>query len=229
MNLNASTIVTILILLTTVATIGLIYYARVVVPRRMEARIRQSVRAFAMAIELRIPSHQGLADRVMQLCLLVGKDMQLSRRKLHTLELVAQLRDIGMCAIPYRLVNHKSPYSWDDADWATYFRHAEVGAAMLELVPWLRYLAPIVRTHHLDYAGSEDVPFPAKDDIPVEARILKVVGDFVWHSRLQGAILARDTIRRESGTKYDPAVVDALVNVLTSVRGESTTTLVQAT
>ncbi len=203
----------------TVATVTILFYSRIAMPRRLEERLRQSIQVFGTAIELRFPSHKGLTERVVVLARLIGKRLKLSEKTLVTMQMAAELRDIGLCSIPYSLVHEKSTYNWDDADWSTYYRHAEVSGAMLELVPSLRHLAPIVRLHHTDFRGTGTEIFPSGEDIPVEARILNVVCEYVWLSRLQGSLLSRDSIIRGRGTAFDPAVVDSLLEVLTSNSG----------
>jgi response regulator RpfG family c-di-GMP phosphodiesterase len=202
-------------------TAGIAYYSRVLLPRRIEQRIRESVSAFGTAIELRFPNHCGLSDRVVMLSLAIGRRLNMSPKELRTLELACRLRDIGLCAIPYALVNKKSPLEWDAADRETYHRHAEVSGAMLELVPYLSHVAQLVRSHHLDFDGGPENPFPSRLDIPIHSRIMHAVSDFVWYSRLEGSLLARDRMKRGAGQKYDPRVVECLLQVLTSSRVES--------
>lgn len=208
-----------------VSTAAIFYYARFVLPARMERRMQQSVQAFGTAIELRFPSHRGLTERVARLSTMVGRKLGLGPARMRRLQMAAQLRDVGLCAIPYGLVNRKSTFHWDDADWATYFRHAEVSGAMLELVPSLRDLATIVRFHHTSYRRSPEL-IPGGDDLPIESRILRVVCEYVWLTRLQGSLLALDSIKRGRDDQFDPRVVDALVQVLTSSRADSSRSLI---
>ncbi len=200
------------------ATLGMWYYARVLLPRRLEERLRDSVRAFATAIELRAPSHKGLTARAVSLGHAVGHALGLSARDLRDLEMAAELRDIGLCAVSFRLLNAKPWVDWTDADRADYFRHPEVSAAMLELVPSLRHLSGIVRCHHVAFDGSSGPVFPSKSDIPIQARILAAVCEYVWLERMQGALLARERIRDGAGASFDPDVVRAFLGVLTSSR-----------
>lgn len=211
-----------------ISTAAIAYFSRVILPGRKDRRIRQAIQAFGTAVELRIPANKGLSERVVALSLAAGRRLQLSPRTLQRIELSARLRDIGLCSVPYDLVNRKRESDWNEADWATYFRHAEVGGAMLELVPSLRDLAPIVRWHHARYDTGPESGFPTRSDIPIEARILKVVSDYVYLSRNKGMILARDEVIREAGKAYDPKIVDALLIVLTSARVESASELVPA-
>jgi response regulator RpfG family c-di-GMP phosphodiesterase len=216
----------VVIALVAVATLGLLYYVRIYLPGRLDGRFRQSLNAFSTAVELRFPSHKGLTERVVPISREVGKRLGLNAKKLNDLETAAILRDIGLCAIPYKLVNGRAVVSWSQAEWDTYDRHPEVSAAMLELVPSLREIAPIVRCHHARFDGSSGPFFPSRDALPLEARILKVVTEYVWAERNQGAVLASDELVTGSGTSYDPAVVEALRAVLTSSRGVRSESLV---
>ncbi|MFY9233450.1 MAG: HD domain-containing phosphohydrolase [Fimbriimonadaceae bacterium] len=197
----------VLVLLAT-ATAALAYYLRQHLPRQLDARTRESIKVFSKAVELRFPTHEGLTERVAEICVVVGIRLGLNDRQLRTLDLVAQLRDIGLCAVPYRLINGKSFVRWTETEKEAYLKHAETSANMLEQIPMLKMLAPMVRHHH--------APFDEK--LPIESRILKVVGDYVWSERWQGEMLARTYLEQGSGKEYDPRIVTALFDVLTSTR-----------
>lgn len=195
---------------------GLLYYIRWVLPVRSDAKFRESLRAFSTAVELRFPHHTGMTERVAKLSVATGRKLMLSSATLRRIDTAAQLRDIGLCSISYRLGNEKHPTEWSDAELATYDRHPEAGAAMLELVPSLRHIANIVRCHHANYDGSSGSFFPKGEDIPIESRILNVVSSFVWNEKTIGSLLAYDDLERFSGSIYDPSVTAAFKSVLRS-------------
>jgi response regulator RpfG family c-di-GMP phosphodiesterase len=199
------------------ATVWLVGYVLFYLPRQMEDRFVQPMKAFSTAVELRFPSHEGLSLRVVGLSRAVGRQMGLSTKRLRDLETAAHLRDIGLCAIPYSVVNGKAANQWSAPEKLTYDRHPEVSGAMLELVPTLRHLAEIVRCHHSRFDGHDSDGLTGKD-IPVEARVLKVVTEYVWIERWQGDLIARQRVRDGLGTEYCPDVVAALWTVLTSTR-----------
>ncbi len=201
-----------------VATVGLLIYVRFVLPKQIESRFRDSLKGFSTAIELRFPSHQGLTSRVVPLSLALGRTIHLDGSSLRNLETAAQLRDIGLCAIPFSLINNKPAHKWDDADHQTYWRHPEVAAAMLELIPSLRGVANMVRNHHASYDGSHGPFFSAGDNIPIESRILCIVTEYVWLERSVGHLLACDALKSGRGTRFDPFLVDQFFTVLTSPR-----------
>lgn len=214
-------ILTVVVLtLMTVATFWLLYYSRSILPKQLDERTSESVKAFGTAIELRFPSHKGLSKRVISLSDAVARHMKLAPQTKRDLELAGRLRDIGLCSIPYRLVNDMQPNEWNVHDKATYLRHAEVGGAMLETIPELSRLAAVVRYHHARYDGADDPTNPAGLSLPMESRILKVVADFVWYERLQGSLIAKEILKAGRGSAYCPQAADALLTVLTSSRVE---------
>lgn len=198
--------------------IAMIFYAKVVLPRKLQERFQESAKAFGTAIELRFPSHKGLTDRIVTLSRFLGSHIGLNESQLESLELACRLRDIGLCAIPYKLVNNKSYSEWTDRERETYFRHGEVSGAMLELLPPLRNIADLVRQHHTTYAPAHLGQKITGRDIPVESRVLKVVSDYVWLEKWQGDILAREVLRDGRGADYDPDLVDEFLTVLRSNR-----------
>ncbi len=207
------------LLVAAAATAWLLYYVRWYLPSQMDERFRESLKAFSTAIELRFPTHSGLSNRVLGLSAGVGRLMGLRHAQLRDLQMAATLRDIGLCAIPYNLVNGKAEEDWTEAEQMTYDRHPEVSGAMLELVPSLKHIAPIVRLHHANFDTlPADPTIPSGKRLPVEARVLKVVTQYVWLERTQGDFLARETIREGIGTIYCPAATEALLAVLTSAR-----------
>jgi len=204
------------VLFALVLTTGaMLYYAHFHLPARIEQRTRESMKAFSTAIELRFPVREGLSKSVVQISREVGRRMGCSSATLRRLEMAARLRDIGLCSVPYSLINEKPRWEWTHSDHAMFDRHPEVGAAMLELVPSLSNVANIVRTHQMPY---DNKTVPSRDDLPPEARILKVVSDYVWFERTQGPMLARETLRDGMGKTYDPDVATVLLLMITSIR-----------
>lgn len=205
-------------------TAAMLYYARFYLPAKIEARTRESMKAFSTSIELRFPVREGLSNRVVALSREAAIRMGLSHKQVVKLEMAARLRDIGLCAVPYQLVNDKPVGEWSQGDKDIYERHPEVGAAMLELAPSLKHLSGIVRTHQARFDGGGGPFFPSREDLQIEARILKVISDYVWMERTQGALLAKTALREGAGTVYDPDVVFKVLALLSSSRGSESPT-----
>ncbi|MBC8065493.1 MAG: hypothetical protein H7Y17_11720 [Chlorobia bacterium] len=199
-------------------TIWLIYYVQFHLPRQLEQRFLESMKAFSKAIELRFPMNSGRSDELIRFARLIGKRFGYTRSELHILELATYLRDIGCCAIPYRPFNEKDRADWTPVESKVFAKHPEVSGAMLELVPSLRHVADSVRWHHARFDGENVVGSPTGTDLPLNARILKVASDFVWLAQEVGPGAATKAIENGVGTEYCPEVVQEFIQVLTSSR-----------
>jgi response regulator RpfG family c-di-GMP phosphodiesterase len=192
-------------------TAGLAYYRFVVMPAEFESKMQESARAFGRAVELRFPNHCGLTDLVNRHARRLAKKLGFGPKRTIQLEMATRLRDIGLCAIPYNLVNKRPWLEWSASETHTYDCHAEVGGAILETIPALRPYAPMVREHHAPFApvlGEPDRRLPK-----IEARIIKVCAEYVWHSRHRGEKTAREHLEQGKGSKYDPQLVDLLLGL----------------
>lgn len=124
-----------------------------------------------------------------------------------------RLHDIGKLALDSALYNHPAPLS--SHQWQAMRRHPAIGAAMVEQLPDLAYLAAVIRHHHERWDGGGYPAGLATEEIPLGARIVAVVDAFdamVWaRSYRHPATVAeaRGEIRRHAGSQFDPEVVNA--------------------
>lgn len=198
------------------AALMLLAYSMLIAPRHSDRRLLDSISAFGKAIELRFPPQEGMMARLSSLTTDLSRSLHLENRTDERLRRLVRLRSIGLCAVPYKLGNGESPKDWDQAEAQTYARHFEVSGAMLELSPVFRDLARLIRFQGARFDGLSGSAYPAGEDIPIESRIIRLVGDYVWLERWQGNLLARESIRDGAHHEYDPALVAKFLEVLTS-------------
>lgn len=191
----------------TLATLILIGYVFAVLPRLMERRLRESLRAFATAIELRAPQTAGTTADVIELSAQIGRRVGLDRNQRRQLEAAATLRDVGLCAVPYHIVNCERERTQDEQ--VIFARHPEIGAAMLELVPSLSPIAEVVRNHHSARSFQRE---------PLAA-ILNVATEFVRIRKLEGEGAAFRALGEMLDSRFDPMIVGVLGGV-SSARAE---------
>jgi response regulator RpfG family c-di-GMP phosphodiesterase len=208
----------VILVLAAVTTIWLVYYVQIYLPRQLEQRFLESMKAFSRAIELRFPANTGATLQVIEISKAIGRRFSYTRSELHTLELAAHLRDIGCCAMPYHPFNDKPRTTWTENETKVFAKHPEVSWAMLELVPSLRHVALDVRWHDARFDGQNSVGCPVGPFLPLNARILKVSSDFVVLEQRIGSGAAKQEIESRAGTEYCPDVVSEFVQVLTSSR-----------
>ena len=105
--------------------------------------------------------------------------------------------------------------------------HPELGARILEPVPRLRAVAPIVRASHERYDGLGYPDGLAGESIPLEARIVAVCDAFdaMVSDRPYRRAMTREAataeLRDGAGSQFDPQVVHAFVEELAYLHREA--------
>ena len=157
------------------------------------------------AMDHHIPELRGHARRVASYALRLAKEMGLNEEDQKGVYLGAMLHDIGLLK-----------YSQDDY-WGMkkFDLHPKLGYDMIKAVSVWRGVAPAVYSHHERFDGTGYPRGIAGQDIPLEARIIAVaeVFDAMVSSRSYKAPLGFDAavteLKLNSGTQFDPAVVEA--------------------
>lgn len=194
---------------------------------RLDALSAGTVLAFARAIDANSPWTAGHSERVTQIALEIGRDLQLSETELDTLQRGGLLHDIGKIAVPPAVLD-KASYLTND-EWALMRRHPVVGCEILSPIPAFADALPIVRSHHERMDGSGYPDQLRGEDIPYLARVLAVadVFDALASDRPYRAAMTSEVacsiIQRGSGTHFSPKVVHALVNVVHGGRVSAST------
>ncbi|KAF1034821.1 MAG: Cyclic di-GMP phosphodiesterase response regulator RpfG [Herbaspirillum frisingense] len=161
------------------------------------------------------PSHE---DRTADLCVKIAEQLALPRDRIDVLHMAAQVHDIGKARIPLTLLN--KPGRITDDEYGVLKSHVQIGYDILKKISFPFNLAEIVWCHHEYLDGSGYPRGITAESIPLEARILTVSdivesisADRPYHKSL-GMAAALDEIRRLRGTRLDPQVVDACLDVI---------------
>ena len=124
----------------------------------------------------------------------------------------ALLHDIGKMGIPDGILLKQSELT--DDEWAIMRKHPVYAYDLLSGISFLRTALEIPFFHHEHWDGS-GYPFGLKgEEIPLSARIFAIVDvwDALCHNRPYRAAWPHaqicDYIRAQSGSHFDPAVVD---------------------
>jgi putative nucleotidyltransferase with HDIG domain len=185
-----------------------------------------------------IPSHERAIERVIEMAqaldqrecgtgehsLVVARYAELTARELDLPEEVVQdlrlaglLHDVGKSGVADAIVS--KPAELTDDEWMAMRYHPEIGAALLndagldEIREW-------ILCHHERPDGQGYPRGLRGDDIPLEARILAVADSYEAmtndrvYRRAIGRWRARDELRRNAGTQFDAAVVEAFLRAV---------------
>jgi HD-GYP domain-containing protein (c-di-GMP phosphodiesterase class II) len=164
--------------------------------------------------------YTGIHSRtVVALAVAVAEHMGLDPLRRRNVEFGALLHDVGKIAVPKEIINKPGPLS--DQEWAVVRMHTVEGQRLLDRVGGvLRDVGTIVRASHERWDGSGYPDGLAGEAIPLEARIVSCCDAFnaMTTDRPYRSARAVDVAMAEldanSGTQFDPAVVEALVQVV---------------
>ncbi|NTW77267.1 MAG: HD domain-containing protein [Syntrophaceae bacterium] len=176
-----------------------------------------TIEALANAVDAKSPWTAGHSDRVTRLSLLIGKEMGLSKAELDLLRLGGRFHDMGKIGVPEVILD--KPGKLTEEEYAIIKQHPQKGADILKPVHAYREAIPIVAQHHERYDGLGYPLGLAGEEIALGARILAVADVFdALHShrpyRSSWQIeRVLDYLREESGTFFDPDVVNTFLRI----------------
>jgi len=176
--------------------------------------------ALMQLLNERTPDLHEHVDGVGQLVLTLGREFGLDAEQLDELLRAAELHDIGKLAVPDDILHKPGPLN--SAEWQFMRQHTLVGERILTVDPALRPIARLVRASHERWDGRGYPDGLAGPQIPLGARIITACDAFEAMTSdrcYQGARGASDAIaelRRNAGSQFDPAVIDALCRLLSA-------------
>ena len=186
---------------------------------QMKQLFHSTIASLAMAIDAKDQYTHGHVNRVQQLVVMIAVKLRWKEGQeegVEGLKAAALLHDIGKLAIPEYILNKPSGLTkWEIQKMQT---HPDVGAEILETVPFPYEVVPYVRHHHEKWDGTGYPDGLKGEDIPLGARILSVADcyDALRSDRPYRAAMSREValeyITSLIEKSYDPAVVDALVD-----------------
>lgn len=187
--------------------------------KRLRERERLALWALFRAFEARDAEAARKMRLAAEIAVLLAIECRCSLKDVQTLRDAGFVYDIGKLSIPDKLL--ASPAALSAQARAHVQKHAEIGASILAVdgSSLFASAAQLALEHHERYDGEGYPKRLRRDAIAMPARLLAVGDAFVAmiHKRADRPAMAfghaLDQIRRESGTHFDPAVVDALERI----------------
>jgi two-component system cell cycle response regulator len=124
----------------------------------------------ARALCERDPSRRQHLFAVASLCEHVAERLALTPSQVETIRQAAQLRDIGMLAVPDTILRKRAPLGTDE--WRLFRQHPAIGERIVGTVPSLGAVARIIRSSHEWVDGNGYPDGLVGDAIPLGSRII---------------------------------------------------------
>jgi HD-GYP domain-containing protein (c-di-GMP phosphodiesterase class II) len=175
----------------------------------------RTIDTLVTALGTKVPLAVGRSRRVARVAVWMAEEMGLSPHQIGTVRYAAVLHDVGQLGVPTRLLRRPES-ELSDAERAVLERHPVVGAQMIEGIDFLEEARSGIRHQRERFDGAGGPAGLSGSEIPLAARVLAVAVAFERLTRECADVGDTSTSRalgevmRESGSRFDPAVVDAL-------------------
>jgi putative nucleotidyltransferase with HDIG domain len=186
--------------------------------RRLERSSFEAIESLNAAVDAKDPSTAGHSQRVEEIAVRIGRELEIDPARLELLRLGALFHDIGKLAVPDAIL--LKPARLTRQEFEVIKRHCVDGARIVDRFGPLRPVVAIIRHHHEHWSGAGYPAGLEGETIPIEASIVGVADswDAMTTNRPYKAMLsveeAREELRRCRGTQFRPDVVDALLSAM---------------
>jgi len=157
---------------------------------------------------------------VARLTCMLGQFIGFDAEQLKMLERGAVLHDIGKIGISDTIL--LKPGSLTTEEWKTMRLHPDIGARIIEGIPFLQETLPIIRYHQERWDGSGYPLGLQGTEIPLAARLFAVVDayDALTTDRpYRNKITTKEALqylKEKAGELFDPEIVDAFEQLIKS-------------
>ncbi len=174
---------------------------------------------FAGLLNMRESTRRNHAQRVAERSRDIAVALELAESAQQDVFLAGMVHDIGKIALPDHILD--APYrSLSGKDLKAFQEHTRIGERALVSLEPLREAAAITRSHHERFDGGGYPEGLRGAEIPIGARIVAVMSDY--YDLMAGELVdgmasaseARAFISSHAGTRYDPHVVKAFLEVV---------------
>lgn len=176
-----------------------------------------SIQMLAGAVDEKDPYTRGHSDRVTRYSMLIAKEMKLDSAFMETLQISAQLHDVGKIGIEDHIL--KKPGALTPEEFEVMKTHTTKGANILRPVPQLAEMLPGIELHH-EALDGRGYPYGLEgDQIPLLARVIAVADTFDAlttnrpYQKEHTPEQALQIIQNLAGKRLDPEAVKALLAV----------------
>jgi putative two-component system response regulator len=157
-------------------------------------------------------------SRVAEYSSLIAKAMFMPDDVVEVINCAGLMHDIGKISLSDAILMKDDKLT--PQEWADVKMHPVLGSMMMEQLKLFRAEEPLIRHHHEWFDGHGYPSGLSGDKIPIGARIIAVADayDAIASTRPYREALtphiALNTIRQNSGSQFDPKVVDAFFEVV---------------
>lgn len=176
------------------------------------------VKNLAKAVDVKSKYKTSHSQNTANLAKAICKKLNLNEKTSDLIYYAGLLQNIGKITLPEKIFNQKGTLSSED--WKQLQKHPNVGINILMNINFLSEVIPYIHYHRERYNGSGGPEGLKGFSIPLGSRIIATADAYsaMTTDRPYRKALSKneaiDIIKSESGTKWDPVIVDTLINIV---------------
>lgn len=179
----------------------------------------RTIKVLAQAIDARDHYTHSHSENVAKYAAIIAAEMGLPSKEIEIIRQACELHDLGKIGVEDCILT--KPSSLTEEEWKQIRRHPLIGVQILEPLTFLNDVIDLVRQHHEHYDGTGYPEGRRVEDIHLGARIIHLADAYEAMTSARsyrktpltkGA--AVEEIKKNSGTQFDPKVVQAFLKVL---------------
>lgn len=185
----------------------------------LRAIYRDTVRAFAAAIDIKDKYTQGHSDRVGKYSEIIAREMGWGEEEVEGMAIAGYLHDVGKLVVERDIIN--APYKIDAKQSSELNRHPGAGYDILLPIHHPFADIPLMAKYHHERLDGRGYPEGLTDkQIPIGAKIVSLADSFdamttdrPYKTRRTFDEVIKD-FRKNTGTQFEPIVVSAFCRAL---------------
>lgn len=195
----------------------------------LRAIYRETVRAFAAAIDIKDKYTKGHSDRVGKYSEIIAREMGWGEEEVEGIAIAGYLHDVGKLVVEREIIN--APYRIDAKESKELNRHPAAGYEILLPIHHPYADIPLMAKYHHERLDGRGYPDGLMgDEIPLGAKIVSVADSFdamttdrPYRTRRNLEEVIVD-FRRNTGSQFESEVIVALCRaLLKEIKGETKT------
>jgi putative nucleotidyltransferase with HDIG domain len=186
----------------------------------LEATYDQTLASLISALDARDQETEGHSLRVSALATKLGETLGYTHQQLKVLERGSLLHDIGKIGISDTILHKPGPLNEDE--WKIMKLHPNIGARIVEGIPFLQDTIPLIRHHQERWDGTGYPDHLAGEEIPILARMFSIVDAFdaltsnrPYRQKISFAE-ALQYLHEQAGILFDPNIVPVFETLVIS-------------
>jgi len=186
---------------------------------RIERRnIMRTINALVSAIDFKDHLTRSHSDNVQHYACAIAREMGLSKTEVERIKEACQVHDLGKIGVHDDILTKQDVLT--EQEYKEIKLHSLAGAVILKPFRFLEKIVQLVRQHHERYDGKGYPDGIKGEEISIGARIMAIADSFdaMTNERPYRRAMTKEQavaeLKRNSGTQFDPRIVEVFLNVL---------------